>query len=180
MTALDTLPLAEVRRRILVLDRDPQLLVGTLRDAVDSPSARPRDEDERPSVDEAVAAACGDDIVSGLGDGLESIVAERGRSLSGGQRQRIALAAALRADPDVLVLDEPTSAVDAHTEAMIGERLSALRRGRTTVIFTTSPLLLGRADEVAFLDAGRVVRGSHAQLIGTDARYRAVVTRGDE
>jgi ABC-type multidrug transport system fused ATPase/permease subunit len=178
--ALETLPLAEVRRRILVLDRDPQLLVGTLRDAVDAPSARPRDEDERPSVDEAIAAACGDDIVSGLGDGLESIVAERGRSLSGGQRQRIALAAALRADPDVLVLDEPTSAVDAHTEAMIGERLSALRRGRTTVIFTTSPLLLGRADEVAFLDAGRVVRGSHAQLIGTDGRYRAVVTRGDE
>jgi ABC-type multidrug transport system fused ATPase/permease subunit len=178
--ALDELPLAEVRRRILVLDRDPHLLAGTLRGAVDAPSARPREEDQRPSIDEALEAACGADIVSGLGDGLDSLIAERGRSLSGGQRQRIALAAALRAHPDVLVLDEPTSAVDAHTEAMIGERLGALRRGHTTVIFTTSPLLLGRADCVVFLDTGRVVSATHAHLIATDVRYRRVVTRSNE
>ena len=130
--ALDRVPVAEVRRRLLVLDRDPHLLAGTLRDAVDVPSARVSETDARPTVEEAIAAACGADIVTGLGHGLDSSVSERGRSLSGGQRQRIALAAALRADPDILVLDEPTSAVDAHTEAMIGERLGALRRGRTT------------------------------------------------
>jgi len=178
--ALDRLPVDEVRRRILVVDRDPQLLVGSLRDAVDTPSARSDAADRRPSVDEAIAAACGADIVTGLGNGLDSQVSERGRSLSGGQRQRIALAAALRADPDVLVLDEPTSAVDAHTEAIIGERLGAVRRGRTTVIFTTSPLLLARADRVAFVDDGTVVAGTHSQLMATNARYRQVVTRGSE
>ena len=177
---LDRLQLAEVRRRILVLDRDPQLLVGSLRDAVDTPSARPDDTDPRPTVEEAIAAASADDIVAGLGHGLESRVSERGRSLSGGQRQRIALAAALRADPDVLVLDEPTSAVDAHTEAIIGERLGALRRGRTTVIFTSSPLLLARADGVAFVDDDGVVRGTHAKLMATNDHYRQVVTRGNE
>ncbi len=178
--ALDRLMVDEVRRRILVVDRDPQLLVGSLRDAVDTPSARPDAADPRPSVDEAIAAASGADIVAGLGHGLDSQVSERGRSLSGGQRQRIALAAALRADPDVLVLDEPTSAVDAHTEAIIGERLGALRSGRTTVIFTTSPLLLARADRVAFLDNGTVATGTHTQLMATNARYRLVVTRGGE
>jgi len=178
--ALDRVPVAEVRRRLMVLDRDPHLLAGTLRDAVDAPSARANETDARPTVEEAIAAACGADIVTGLGDGLDSPVSERGRSLSCGQRQRIALAAALRADPDVLVLDEPTSAVDAHTEALIGERLGALRRGRTTVIFTTSPLLLARADRVAFVEDGTVVFGTHARLIATDARYRQVVTRGNE
>jgi len=178
--ALDRLPVGEVRRRILVLDRDPQLLVGSLRDAVDAPSARHDASDWRPTVDEAIAAACGADIVAGLGQGLDSQVSERGRSLSGGQRQRIALAAALRADPDVLVLDEPTSAVDAHTEAIIGERLGALRSGRTTVIFTTSPLLLARADRVAFVDDATVVSGTHSQLMDTHARYRQVVTRGSD
>jgi ABC-type multidrug transport system fused ATPase/permease subunit len=178
--ALDAMSVGEVRRRILVLDRDPQLLVGTLRDAVDAPSARPREDDPRPTVDEALAAASGSDIVIGLEQGLDSLVSERGRSLSGGQRQRVALAAALRADPDVLVLDEPTSAVDAHTEALIGDRLGALRHGRTTVIFTTSPLLLSRADQVAFVDEGTVAYGAHAHLLATDARYRLVVTRGNE
>jgi ABC-type multidrug transport system fused ATPase/permease subunit len=178
--ALDTMSVAEVRRRILVVDRDPHLLVGTLRDAVDAPSARPREQDPRPTVDDALAAASGSDIVSGLDEGLDSLVSERGRSLSGGQRQRVALAAALRADPDVLVLDEPTSAVDAHTEALIGDRLGALRHGRTTVIFTTSPLLLSRADEVVFVDDGTVTSGTHARLLASDARYRLVVTRGNE
>jgi ABC-type multidrug transport system fused ATPase/permease subunit len=178
--ALDTMSLAEVRRRILVVDRDPQLLVGTLRDSVDAPSARAREQDPRPTVDEALAAASGSDIVSGLDEGLDSLVSERGRSLSGGQRQRVALAAALRADPDVLVLDEPTSAVDAHTEALIGDRLGALRRGRTTIIFTSSPLLLNRADDVVFVDEGTVTNGTHAHLLATDPRYRLVVTRGNE
>jgi ABC-type multidrug transport system fused ATPase/permease subunit len=147
---------------------------------VDAPSARPGEADLRPTVDEALAAASGSDIVSGLDNGLDSLVSERGRSLSGGQRQRVALAAALRADPDVLVLDEPTSAVDAHTEALIGDRLGTLRRGRTTVIFTSSPLLLSRADQVVFLDDGTVTSGTHAQLLATDPRYRLVVTRGNE
>ena len=85
---------------------------------------------------------------------------------------------ALAADPEVLVLVEPTSAVDAHTEARIASRLRAHRAGRTTVVTTASPLLLDAVDEVAFLVGGRVVAvGTHEQLLETVPAYRAVVVR---
>jgi ABC-type multidrug transport system fused ATPase/permease subunit len=91
------------------------------------------------------------------------------------------LARALTADPDVLVLVEPTSAVDAHTEARIASRLPAQRAGRTTVLTTTSPLMLDTADEVAFLEAGRVVAvGTHRDLLRDVPAYRRVVTREEE
>ena len=91
------------------------------------------------------------------------------------------LARALLLDPAVLVLVEPTSAVDAHTEARIAERLPEYRRGRTTVVITASPLLLHYADEVALVEAGTVVaRGRHADLLTTEPRYRQVVARGME
>jgi len=79
------------------------------------------------------------------------------------------------------VLVEPTSAVDAHTEARIGERLRGARRGRTTVVCTTSPLLLDRSDHVAFLDDGKVVaEGTHAELLRSEPAYAALVTRGED
>ncbi len=81
-------------------------------------------------------------------------------------------------DPPVLVLDEPTSAVDSHTEARVADGVRALRAGRTTVVFTSSPLLLDRADRVVFVRDGRVAAaGTHAELVRTDHVYRAVVTR---
>ena len=83
-------------------------------------------------------------------------------------------------DPEVLVLVEPTSAVDAHTEARIAERLTALRRGRTTVLITASPLLLRYADVISVLVDGReVARGSHRDL-HTNPDYRRVISRGME
>lgn len=105
---------------------------------------------------------------------------ERGRSFSGGQRQRIALTRALLTDADTLVLVEPTSAVDAHTEARVAGRLAAARRGRTTAVMTASPLVLDHADRVLFLQGG-VVRasGTHHELMRRDATYRAVVVRGE-
>ncbi len=103
---------------------------------------------------------------------------ERGRSFSGGQRQRLVLARVLTADPEVLVLVEPTSAVDAHTEARIAARLRAHRAGRTTVVTTSSPLMLDAVDEVAFLRDGVIVAtGTHAELLRGEPTYRAVVTR---
>src|SRR5690606_29026572 len=106
---------------------------------------------------------------------------ERGRGLSGGQRQRLVLMRALAADPEVLVLVEPTSAVDAHTEARIAERLGTVREGRTTVVMTASPLLLHHADEVVLLQDGLVTaRGTHADLLADHSAYRAVVVRGEE
>mgnify|MGYP001195790302 FL=1 len=114
-------------------------------------------------------------------DGLDSTVEERGRSFSGGQRQRLGLARALLADADVLVLVEPTSAVDAHTEARIAARLAAHRAGRTTVLMTASPLLLDHADHVVFLDGGVVVaEGSHHRLLRSCPAYRSTVTRGED
>src|SRR5699024_11177328 len=123
------------------------------------------------------------DVLESLPDGLEGEVAEKGRSLSGGQRQRVALARALLTEPEVLVLVEPTSAVDAHTEARIAERLAILRAGRTTVVVTSSPPVLARVDEVVLV-AGGVgrARGTHRELLGPHAgaqgrAYRTVVSR---
>jgi ABC-type bacteriocin/lantibiotic exporter with double-glycine peptidase domain len=176
-TALADLSLEVVRRRVLVVDRDPQLLAGTLADAVDVPAFGSQ-VDNRPTVVEALDAAAAADIVEALADGILTELPERGRTLSGGQRQRIVLAAALRADPDVLVLDEPTSAVDAHTEADIAVRLRRVRAGRTTVVLSTSPFLLEHADTVAFLDGHVRAVGSHRHLLQSEPRYGRLVTRG--
>lgn len=171
-TALTALPTAVVRRRVLVQDTDPVLLSGTVAQLLAVPASG------TVSPMQAVHAACADDVLDGLG-GLQAELPERGRSLSGGQRQRLALARSLVADPDVLVLVEPTSAVDAHTEARIAAALRQVRAGRTTVVATASPLVLARLDRVVLLEDGRVVaEGTHADLLA-DPRYRAVVTRED-
>jgi ABC-type multidrug transport system fused ATPase/permease subunit len=129
-------------------------------------------------LDRAQATADTGDILEALPERLDATVAERGRTFSGGQRQRLVLARALAADPEILVLVEPTSAVDAHTEARIASRLRAQRAGRTTVVVSSSPLVLDVADEVAFLLDGRVAAtGTHADLLATEPGYRAVVTR---
>jgi ABC-type multidrug transport system fused ATPase/permease subunit len=171
-TPLRDLPTAVARRRVLVQDTDPVLLSGTVADLLDVPRSG--------SVDPAAAvgAACAQDVLEGLG-GPSADLPERGRSLSGGQRQRLALARSLVADPEVLVLCEPTSAVDAHTEARVAAALRGVRQGRTTVVTTTSPLVLAELDRVVLLDDGVVVaEGRHHDLLA-DPRYRAVVTRED-
>ncbi|MEI2826710.1 MAG: ABC transporter ATP-binding protein [Dermatophilaceae bacterium] len=168
-------PVPEVRSRVLVSETDPRLFAGSLRSALDPWG---RHDDDRLLA--ALEIASGADILEALPEGLDSVIDERGRSLSGGQRQRLALARAVLAEPEVLVLVEPTSAVDAHTEARIAARLAEHRRGRTTVVVSASPLVLSVADEVAFLDGGRVVaRGGHRDLLRGDAAYRAVVVRGE-
>jgi len=179
---LDELPLSAARTAVLVQDKDPVLLSGTLRELLDVPASG--DVDPR----EALTAAQCDDVLAalvqgslGVEDPLDARITERGRSLSGGQRQRLALARSLFTDPEVLVLDEPTSAVDSHTEARIAEGVRELRAGRTTVVFTSSPLLLDRADRVVLVHEGEVVAvGVHRELVHKEPRYRAVVTRETE
>ena len=174
--ALRDLPLEVVRRRVLVSEHDPRLFTGRLGDELDPTGAAPPER-----VLAALDTTSAGDVLEALPDGLDSEVAERGRSFSGGQRQRLVLARALVADPEVLILVEPTSAVDAHTEARIADGLAAARTGRATVVCTTSPLLLDRADKVALVAGGRVVaEGTHRDLLDTEPRYRAVVTRGEE
>ncbi|MFE7776868.1 ABC transporter transmembrane domain-containing protein [Streptomyces sp. NPDC057445] len=169
------------RAAVLVQDKDPVLLSGSLTELLDVPASG------AVTATEALAAAeCGDVLVALAqaapeGDPMSAPITERGRSLSGGQRQRLALARSLVADPGVLVLDEPTSAVDSHTEARIAEGLRALRTGRTTVVLTSSPLLLDRADRVVFVHEGSVTAvGTHRELLRREPRYRAVVTRETE
>jgi ABC-type multidrug transport system fused ATPase/permease subunit len=135
----------------------------------------------RIDVDRALAWASAQDVVEALPEGLATDLPERGRSLSGGQRQRLALARSLVADPHVLILDEPTSAVDAHTEARIGVGIREARSGHTTIVFTTSPLLLEHADSVAFLSRGKVIAtGRHRDLLQGPTSYRQTVMRGQD
>ncbi|MFJ9599103.1 ABC transporter transmembrane domain-containing protein [Streptomyces althioticus] len=179
---LDELPLDSARTAVLVQDKDPVLLSGTLRELLDVPASG------AVAPGAALEAAQCQDVLAALVQGslsaedpMDARITERGRSLSGGQRQRLALARSLVTDPEVLVLDEPTSAVDSHTEARIAEGVRRLRSGRTTVVFTSSPLLLDRADRVVFLHEGTVVAvGGHRELVRTEPRYRAVVTRETE
>ncbi|MFI8304314.1 ABC transporter transmembrane domain-containing protein [Streptomyces sp. NPDC085927] len=179
---LDELPLDSARGSVLVQDKDPVLLSGTLRELLDVPASGAVEAREALG-----AAQCGDvlaALVQGsfdAADPMDAQLTERGRSLSGGQRQRLSLARSLVTDPEVLVLDEPTSAVDSHTEARIADGVRELRAGRTTVVFTSSPLLLDRADQVVFLHGETVVAvGGHRELVRTEPRYRAVVTRETE
>lgn len=134
--------LAELRRRVVYAHNQDIWFSGILGENVGS--ARPSEV----GVAAALFAADADDIVEGLPNGVDELIGERGREVSGGQRQRLSLARALAIDADVLVLDEPTSAVDAHTEARITERVAKLRQGKTTVVFSQSPLWTVVADEV--------------------------------
>ncbi|GAA2160576.1 MULTISPECIES: ABC transporter transmembrane domain-containing protein [Glycomyces] len=157
----------ELRRRILPGDHDAYLFAGALTAVVGG-----RDPEA------AIAAAAAEDIVDALPDGLAAEIDNQARTLSGGQRQRLRLARALAAEPEVLLLLEPTSAVDSHTEARITERLTEFRHGRTTALVSASPLWLGRADQVAFVQDGKVAAtGTHAELLASRPDYRALVNR---
>ncbi|MFD3804488.1 ABC transporter transmembrane domain-containing protein [Streptomyces sp. NPDC058611] len=181
--ALDELALDTARTLVLVQDKDPVLLSGTLRELFDVPAsgavepAAALEAARCADVLDALAQAAPD----GVDDPMDARITERGRSLSGGQRQRLALARSLVTDPEVLVLDEPTSAVDSHTEARIADGIAALRAGRTTVVLASSPLLLDRADRVVLVHGGVVAAtGTHRELLHGEPLYRAVVTRETE
>ncbi|BCJ73724.1 ABC transporter [Catellatospora sp. IY07-71] len=173
---LSGLDLAEVRGRILVAEHESHLFAGTLREVL-----RVHDGVTEAQLGAAIRAASADDVVESLPGGLDAPVEEQGRNLSGGQRQRVRLAQHLLAEPEVLILLDPTSAVDSHTEARIADRLHAHRAGRTSVVFATSPLLLDRTDLVAYLREGRVAAvGTHEELLHTEPGYRALVARDAE
>ncbi|HEX3297177.1 MAG TPA: ABC transporter ATP-binding protein [Nocardioides sp.] len=165
--------LDDVRRHILVSDTGSQLFAGTLQDAID-----PHGRLTREQAEHALRVANAEDVYDALPGGWQGLLDERGRGLSGGQRQRVVLARALAVEAPILVLVEPTSAVDAHTEARIAERVAAVRRGRTTVVSTVSPLWLHHADRVVLLEDGTItVDGTHEDLLRDSPAYRRVVAR---
>ena len=213
---LTTMPLEQVRASVVVSGATAQLFTGTLREALDvrgGPDPQPagledlvRAETERttgadvdqqvrpqereaPGDDrliEAVGIADAGDVLTSLSEGLAGMVTEKGRSLSGGQRQRVALARALLTEAPTLVLIEPTSALDSHTEARVAAQVHRARAGRTTVVVTASPLVLEACDEVVLLDSSgtELLRSTHRELMAMArdghaqaADYRAVVSR---
>ncbi|MFD6346172.1 ABC transporter ATP-binding protein [Streptomyces roseolus] len=174
---LDGVPLTELdpdrlRRSVLVAPHDADLFESSLLENVRAGAADTGAE----TVGAALTASTADEVARLLPDGADTVLAERGRSLSGGQRQRVALARALAADRPVLVLHDPTTAVDTVTESRIAARLRDVRQGRTTVLITTSPALLAVTDRVVVLDGGTVTAdGAHTALVAGDEAYRAAV-----
>ncbi|GAA1215757.1 ABC transporter ATP-binding protein [Kitasatospora nipponensis] len=170
---LDRMDPGPVRERIVVADNEADLFAGTLRDLLAG-----RRERAESDIAAALHAAAAQDVVNGLPHGLDSAIDAQGRNLSGGQRQRLRLARALLAEPEVLLAVEPTSALDAHTEAAVAARLPAARAGRSTLVTSTSPVLLDRAEVVHYLVDGTVAAsGSHRELLRTEPGYRALVAR---
>ncbi|THA75573.1 ABC transporter ATP-binding protein [Streptomyces sp. A0642] len=160
-----------VREHLLVNPYDAEIFAGTLRTNID-PSGTGR------MVAEAVEASLLTDVVALHRAGLDHAVRDRGANLSGGQRQRLSLARALAADTDVLVLHDPTTAVDAVTEQLIARNLVKLRRGRTTLVITSSPAVLDAADRVLVLDDGVITaEDTHRNLLASDEAYCLAVAR---
>ncbi|MCD7436762.1 ABC transporter ATP-binding protein/permease [Streptomyces lincolnensis] len=168
---LAELSVEAVRAHLLVNPYDAEIFAGTLRSNIDPPGTSR-------TVAEAVEASMLTDVVALHREGLDYGVRDRGANLSGGQRQRLSLARALAADSDVLVLHDPTTAVDAVTEQLIARNVAGLRRGRTTVVLTSSPALLDAADRVLVLDDGVVTaEDTHRNLLATDEEYCRAVAR---
>ncbi|MGY2128077.1 ABC transporter ATP-binding protein [Blastococcus sp. SYSU DS0617] len=166
-------PLSDVvfdslRERVVMVPQDGFLFDATVADNV---------RYGRPGISDADVTAAFDDLgltdwVTGLPHGVATAVGQRGESLSAGERQLVAVARAYVADPDLLVLDEATSAVDPATEQRLTRALDTLTAGRTTLTIAHRLSTAERADEVLVVDAGHVVqRGSHAELVGVDGTY---------
>lgn len=170
---LDRLSIVSRRENLLVNAHHTEIFEGTLRSAVDPDGCLDPIE-----LDAVLSASAADDVVALHPDGLDRAVRAGGSTLSGGQRQRLALARALAARTPLLVLQDPTSAVDSVTEQAIADGLLALRAPTgSTILITSSPALLQRADRVLVIRNGRIVQsGTHTQLTA-DPDYRAAVLR---
>jgi putative ABC transport system ATP-binding protein len=172
---LEDLQLTEARRALLVEPHRADLFTGSVRSNLTTGGI------DQPALTAALHASSALDVIDVHRDGLDHSVTERGSSLSGGQRQRLALARALLHNAPVLVLHEPTTAVDAVTESAVAQGIADLRHGTvgrfTTVIVTCSPALLAVADRVVLVEAGHVtVEGTHEDLMERPD-YRSAVLR---
>ena len=158
---LADVPIDQVRKRIVVSDTASQVFAGTLQSAIDPHGRLSLEEAES-----VLRVAAAEDVFTGSHGGWQGRIDERGRGLSGGQRQRVVLARALGLGPQILILVDPTSAVDAHTEALIAERLVAYRRGQDDHHGDVSALLLHYADRVAFLFNKQITAyGTHEEML---------------
>jgi ATP-binding cassette subfamily B protein len=169
------LPLAILRSRVGCAFEDPTLFSASVRENVSYGAAG---ADEQAIL--AALAAAQADFVADLPWGLDTRIGEQGMALSGGQRQRVALARAILARPEVLLLDDPLSALDVHTEARVTRALAEVLASSTALVVAHRPSTVMLADRVALLDDGVIVAtGSHHDLLATQARYRALMSGAD-
>ncbi|KOT77773.1 ABC transporter [Streptomyces rimosus subsp. pseudoverticillatus] len=167
-TDLRELDLTGYRHRLGVVPQESYLFAGTVRDAI----AYGRPDATDAEVEAAARAVGAHDMIAGLDGGYLHEVAERGRNLSAGQRQLLALARAELVDPDILLLDEATAALDLATESAVNEATDRLSGRRTTLVVAHRLTTAARADRVVVLDHGRVAEdGTHAQLLARGGRY---------
>ncbi|MGA9400012.1 ABC transporter ATP-binding protein, partial [Haladaptatus sp.] len=144
------------------------LFYGTVKENIEYGTFDASDED----IVEAAKAAEAHEFISGLPDGYDTKVGERGVKLSGGQRQRISIARAILKDPEILILDEATSDVDTETEMLIQRSLDKLTEDRTTFAIAHRLSTIKDADKIVVLEGGKIVeRGRHDDLIGNDGLY---------
>jgi ATP-binding cassette subfamily B protein len=169
---LRDLPLPELRRQVGVVFQDNFLFSNTI--AANIAFGHPEASRER--VERAARIAKADAFIRALPEGYDTLLGESGVNLSGGQRQRLAIARALLLEPTVLLLDDPTSAIDAETEREILSAMEAAMEGRTTFIVAHRLATLRRADRILVLDRGRLAQsGTHDELMGADGPYRRAI-----
>ena len=172
------LTLSDLRRHIGMAFEDATLFSATVRENVllGREDLEPGSPEAEAAITEALAVAQAG-FVHELPNGLDTVIGEEGLSLSGGQRQRLALARAVAAKPAVLVLDDPLSALDVDTEALVEEALRAVLADTTALVVAHRPSTVLLADRVALLEQGRVTAiGTHTELLRGNEHYRHVIS----
>lgn len=165
-----------LRDRIAIVFEDTFLFSDTIRENI----AYGCIDADDVKIEKAAHLARADEFIAALPDGLDTVVGEQGMTLSGGQRQRIAIARALLTDPEILILDSATTSVDAAVENQIRDALEVVMRGRTTVIVADRPATVSLAQEIIYLDNGRLVaQGRHDELLQEIPGYRELMAGPD-
>ncbi|OAL25873.1 hypothetical protein AYO20_10335 [Fonsecaea nubica] len=182
---IDKLNLQWLRKHVRLVQQEPVLFSGTVYDnIVNGLVGTPWEHEPRAEklirVQEAARIAFAHDFISGLPDGYDTIIGERGGLLSGGQKQRVAIARSIISQPQILLLDEATSALDPHAEEVVQKALDNASKGRTTVTIAHKLATIRNADNIVVMDKGRILeQGTHHSLLEAGGAYSRLVKAQD-